>query len=155
MTRQLAFVSIQRHSHHFVASLAVSGLIDLEGDPELISKKAAKIYEQALRNMRSQLDAMDSHRTKHIPVPARIMWRLGDSVFRLRDEMSSLSLEIDDLYAHLVRDLNVKRKWLEKAIIFRRYIPTENLIPHSLNWGRFEKSTRRKAEKLAQGLPLD
>jgi len=70
------------------------------------------------------------------------------------DALAELSLEIDDVYKHLVRDLGAKRKWLEKAIIFRRYLPTQDLIPQSLNWGRCEKGTRRVAERLRDGLPL-
>lgn len=150
-SRELAFVTIEQSDHHFVASFAVTGLLALDGNPELIAKKATKVYEQALTKMRSLTKEMESYRISHKPLPARKMWKLGDLVFSLRDDMALLSLQIDGLYEHLERDLGVKRKWLEKAIIFRRYVPVENLIPQSLNWGRFEKGTRRKAENLVRG----
>jgi hypothetical protein len=62
--------------------------------------------------------------------------------------LGEAALEIEDLYAHLVRDVGAKRKWLEKAIILRRYVPREDMIPADLNWGRIEKGTRRAAEKI-------
>jgi len=38
--------------------------------------------------------------------------------------------------------LGVKKKWLEKAIIFRRYVDDKNAIPKNLNWGKCEKGTK-------------
>ena len=61
---------------------------------------------------------------------------------------------MDSIYAHLTRDLDVKRKWLEKVIIFRRYIQEEAAIPKAAYWGMFEHGTRRKAEQLQAGVPL-
>jgi hypothetical protein len=96
---------------------------------------------QALRNNRKLL-------------PAFKIWQLGNAIFELQHNLNKLFLQLDGLYDHLVRDLGVKRKWLEKVIIFRRYLPDENAIPQSLNWGRCEKGTRLVAEKLRKGLPL-
>ena len=87
-------------------------------------------------------------------MPARDVWKVGDVVFKLTEDLRSLALEVDDLYAHLTRDIGVKRKWLEKAIILRRYVPDRKAIPAQLNWGRIEKGTKRSAERIAQGLPL-
>lgn len=57
-------------------------------------------------------------------------------------------------YGHLERDLGVARKWLVKAVIFRRYLPDPDRIPPDLNWGRCSDGTRRKAELLQKGTPF-
>ena len=104
--------------------------------------------------MRSVVREIEAYRRSHTPTPARKIWELGDAIFKLNEELERVSLQIDGLYEHLVRDLTVKRKWLEKVIIFRRHLPDDNLIPESLNWGRCEKGTRKVAERLRVGQPL-
>jgi hypothetical protein len=69
-------------------------------------------------------------------------------VFKLRDDLAELRVQLDDLYAHLTRDVGPKRKWLEKAVILRRYVNAEDIIPPSLNWGRCKDGTKRIAEQL-------
>lgn len=154
-SKKPAFVTIEPMDCQFTALLSIEGLLSLEGDPESLLKKAAELYERTIIEMRSLIAEMQAYRAHRKPIPARMMWKLGDTIFQLRDGLEALSLQLDDVYRHLVRDLGVKRKWLEKAIIFRRYLPSEDLIPQSLNWGRCEKGTRRVAEKLRQGLPSD
>jgi hypothetical protein len=154
-SKKLAFITVEPSNGHFEAFLSVEGLLSIEGDPELVLQDAAKLYERAITTMRSLIAEMHDCRIHRKPILARMMWKLGDTIFKLRDELKTLSLELDDTYGHLVRDLNVKRKWLEKVIIFRRYIPDEDLIPESLNWGRCEKGTRRVAERLRENLSPD
>ena len=129
--------------------------LSADGDPETILQEAARVYGQHVSEMRSLVTQLKSYRAQRKLTPARKIWEIGDLVFALRIGLARLSLELDDLYVHLARDLGVKRKWLEKVIIFRRYLPKEELIPESLNWGRCEKGTRRVAEKLRDGLPLE
>jgi len=69
----------------------------------------------------------------------------------LKDSLEILGLQLDSMYKHLTRDLGVKKKWLEKVIILRRYIENEEIIPQSLNWGRCEKGTRKVAKKISEG----
>ena len=63
----------------------------------------------------------------------------------LNDNLSKIDLQIDNTYYHLVRDLGVNRKWLEKVVIFRRYIQQIELIPETAIWGSFEKGTRSES----------
>jgi len=123
-------------------------LISSDNDPELTLRKAAKVYEHSIARMRNIVKEIQNFRDNRKLLPARKVWQLGDSIFELQNNLNTLSLQLDGLYDHLVRDLGVKRKWLEKVIIFRRYLPDENAIPQSLNWGHCEKGTRRVAEKL-------
>jgi hypothetical protein len=153
-SEELIFVTVEPRDSHFKAFVSVEGLMAINGDPEAALQKAAELYESAIINMRSLIAGIETHRAHRKPVPARIVWKLGDAIFQLRNQLEALSLQLDDVYAHLVRDLCMKRKWLEKVIILRRYLPREDLIPQSLNWGRLEKGTRRLAEKLRGGLPL-
>lgn len=123
-------------------------LISSDNDPELTLRKAAEVYEHSIAGMRNLVKEIQNFRDNRKLLPARKVWQLGDAIFELQDNLNRLSLQLDGLYDHLVRDLGAKRKWLEKVIIFRRYLPDGNAIPQSLNWGRCEKGTRRAAEKL-------
>lgn len=145
---QLATIIIKPIDSRFRASLFINGLFLLKKDPELVLQKAAEIYENTILKMYPLVVEIQSYRVNRKPIPARTIWRLGDSIFQLKDELNAFSLQLSDMYGHLVRDLGVKRKWLEKVIIFRRYLPREEFIPESLNWGRCEKGTRRVAEEL-------
>ena len=154
MTRETpAFVSFEPDCGQFRALLSVEGVISIRDDPELVLKEAAKIYKSSTTTMLSLLEEIQCLRSDRKRLPARTIWRLGDAIFRLQEDLGRLSLQLDGLYDHLVRDLRVKRKRLEKVIIFRRYLPDESVIPLSLNWGRCEKGTRRAARRLSEGLP--
>ena len=139
----------------FKAFMSVEGLLSGNSDPALVLVEAADIYAMFVSRMRSVVKEIQQARAARILVPARTIWSLGDLIFELSEKLGSKSLQLDDLYLHLGRDLGVKRKWLEKVIIFRRYLPAAEAIPESLNWGRCEKGTRRVAEGLAQGIPLE
>ena len=145
---KLVFVSFEPSNGHFTAFLPMEELISGDNDPEPTLRKAAEVYEHSIIKMRNLVKEIQNFRDNRKLLPARKVWQLGDAVFELQDNLNRLSLQLDGLYDHLVRDLSVKRKWLEKVIIFRRYLPDENAIPQSLNWGRCKNGTRRAAEKL-------
>lgn len=145
---KLAFVSFEPSNRQFRAFLPMEELILSDNDPEPTLRKAAEVYEHSIAKMRNLVKEIQNFRDNRKLLPARKVWQLGDAIFELQHNLSKLSLQLDSLYDHLVRDLGMKRKWLEKVIIFRRYLPDENAIPQSLNWGRCEKGTRRAAEKL-------
>lgn len=150
------FVSFKPNNGGFTVFLPMDSVLSGQQDSEAVMKEAGAIYERSVRKMRVIVAEMEGLRAAHARVPARKMWQLGDVVFRLVEDLKRQSLELDGVYEHLCRDLQVKRKWLEKAIIFRRYLPDQDVIPQSLNWGRCEKGTRRIAELLLHGtLPSD
>jgi hypothetical protein len=151
----LSFVSFEPRDGKFIGFLSMEAAIGSERDPEAILHKATKIYERSIIRIRSILVEIKSARANRKPIAARKIWQIGDIIFELRDNLEKLSLQLDGVYVHLVRDLGVKRKWLEKVIILRRYLPIESLVPKSLNWGRCEKGTRRVAERLSKRLSLD
>jgi len=152
---KLAFVSFEPINKSFRAYLSMEEFILSDKDPELTIKKAVKIYENSIIEMHAFIKEIQGFRNNRKRVPAHKVWQLGNTIFELQYNLNKLFLQLDGLYDPLVRDLGVKRKWLVKVIIFRRYLPDENAIPQSLNWGRCEKGTRRIAEKLRKGLPLE
>lgn len=149
---RLGFVSFEPSDDGFRGFLAVEAAILGDCDPEALLRQATGVYQRVIADMRSLVGHIDGLRMARITVPARQVWKVGDLVFGLRDELTELGLEIDGVYDHLTRDLGVKRKWLEKAIILRRYIDDTTIIPSSLNWGRCEKGTARIAQRLTKGL---
>lgn len=132
--------------------LSMNAVINGKKDLEPLLSKASDIYEHAITRMNFLIAEINAVRSKRKPVTARKIWDVGDAIFTLRDELGQLGLELDGVYDHLTRDLGVKRKWLEKVIILRRYLPNKEPIPESLNWGRCEKGTRRVAEQIKSGL---
>jgi hypothetical protein len=149
---ELMFVSFKRNQGTYIAYLPMKQFFSSDRDIESVLKEAARLYEDSILRMQSIVAEINTFRSRRILLPASKIWELGDLIFRLVESLERLSLQIDGIYDHLVQDLNVKRKWLEKAIIFRRYLPNKDIIPQSLNWGRCEKGTRRAAEKLRNGI---
>lgn len=146
--RQMTFVSFEPTGNGFTALLSMADMLRMEFDMERAMSRAAAAYTSTLSTMRGICSEIEALRAERTLIPARQVWLLGDVIFQLRSELSSLSLQIDDLYRHLTRDLGVKRKWLEKVTIFRRHIPDIAFVPKELNWGRCTHGTRRVAEAL-------
>ena len=146
--KKLSFVSFEFKDGSFRPFVSLESFIGDNADWEVELQKASVIYEKAINTMRSIITEIENIRRSGLLTPARKVWQIGDSIFKLTEQLEDLSLQITNLYDHLVRDLNVKRKWLEKAIIFRRYLPKERFIPKDLNWGKCEKGTRKIAENL-------
>lgn len=145
---KLAFISFKPNKDGFSSYLALEGFDQNCQDPEDLIKRASKLYEKYIHTLRNINVEIQNIRSSPEVIPARIIWELGDQIFKLIEALTRLSLQIDGLYEHLVRDLNVKRKWLEKVIIFRRYLPQKKYVPISLNWGQCEKGTRKVAIEL-------
>jgi hypothetical protein len=150
----MQFISFEPWGRGFRAYLTLEGLVAGDEDPEQLVSKATRAYESHLDAMRLALADIEAARSSPAPIPARLVWALGESIFLLKESLSSLGVELDGLYEHLERDLGVKRKWLEKVVILRRHIPCQGLIPWSVTWGQCEKGTRRVARRIASGQPL-
>jgi hypothetical protein len=145
---QLSFISFEYKEDSLNAFLSLDDYISEEKDYEKISEEAKKIYKKSIKKMASIIKDINLYKQKYRRLPARKVWKLGDAIFELQDNLSDLSLQIDGLYDHLVRDLGLKRKWLEKVIILRRYIKDKKAITESMNWSKFEKGTKRVSEEL-------
>ena len=133
--------------------IAMEAALDTAKEPEILIQKATKIYKNSIAKLMSIIAEINKCKMDKKKVAARKVWLVGNEVYKLRDDLEGLGLQLDGVYDHLTRDLGAKKKWLEKAIILRRYIPEIELIPEALNWGKLEKGTRRKTERLRLGLP--
>lgn len=149
----LGFVSFEPTNGEFQAFLSIDAAFSGDHDPQTLVREATEVYERVIDRMRLVVGEIKALRRTRTPIPARKVWQVGDLVFRLRDELATVGLQVDGVYDHLARDLAVKRKWLEKVIILRRYIEDIAIIPKELNWGRCEKGTARIARRLSDGLP--
>ncbi len=148
-SQRKAFVAFEPINGVYRPSMFLDDLLATDGmEFEDLMRQAASMYGIAIGDMRLLAQEIEAGKKPRRPVSARSVWRLGNRIFRLTEDLGRLSLQMDDLYSHLVRDLGLKRKRLEKVIIFRRYLPEENMIPELLNWGKCEKGTK----KVAQGL---
>jgi len=147
----LPFVSIERRDTGYIASLSLEGLLSLPMDVERLLRRAAASYGESTTVMRSLVSHIEDDRSNRKPISARRIWELGDIIFTLIATLEKLSLQLDGVYAHLTRDLGVRRMWLEKVIIFRRYVPRKDLIPENLRWGRCARTPRRVAQLLLEG----
>jgi hypothetical protein len=148
--RKLNFVSFEPTDGEFVAFTSVEWILSGENDPEPVLRKAGELYGHSIVRMRRLLSQIQSVRADGRLMPARKMWELGQVIFDLKRRVEKLSLQISGLYDHLSRDLGVKREWLQKVIIFRRYLPDKALIPDGLNWGRCARTPRSAAETLGK-----
>ena len=148
---ELTFVTFEPKEEGFVGSVPMDQLDSLGKHPELLLNKATGIYARAIEEMRRLLSGMADLKDKRQPVPARIVWELGDNIFNLSHSLKQASLELDDLYAHLTRDLGVKRMWLEKVVILRRYIERQDTIPETLIWSKFYSAPKKAAMSLLKG----
>ena len=150
----LTFVSFEPTASGFQASLSLEEAFKNVRDPAALAQRAEEVYGMSIAKMLRLCHRLSLLRAEKRRTPALLIWELGDAIFELRRELGSTSLELDDVYAHLTRDLGVRRKWLEKVIIFRRYVRTREVVPVEATWGTFEKGTRRKAEQLQAGVTL-
>lgn len=143
------FVQLEPTKSGMRATLLVNATLEMPAHAEEALKQAERIYMRKLARMRAIVSSIDEFRRQRRNVPARKVWELGDAIFSLKEALARHSLELDGLYCHLTRDLEVKQKWLEKVVILRRHLPKQEMIPAELNWGKCEKGTRHVCEVLA------
>lgn len=149
--KQLSFVNFQPIGNDFRALISLEDAFKKDINWQNISDQAVSVYKKELKLMKLELGLMKETKLLKKPITATQIWILGNYIFELISNLDFLQLQVDGIYNHLERDLGVKRKWLEKVIILRRYVPSLSLIPKNLRWGLFEHSTRKKAEQLARG----
>lgn len=144
------FITFEPKDSSYISFFSVDQIINSDIKPEKLSLQAQAIYKTHIEKMKAVIVEMETLRLKRFPRQAKSMWSLGDIVVDLVNKLSSINLEIDDLYAHLTRDLKVNRKWLEKVVIIRRYIENVAVIPKDFPWSKCEKGTKKAALFLIQ-----
>lgn len=147
-SRPLLSITFKRVGSNFTGLIPIGSFLSAEEDLHKKLQSASSVYGDALTDMRATLAGIQQLGKRRAHAPARLVWRLGNSVFSLKRHLAQLSFEVDGLYDHICRDLEINRKWLEKVVILRRYVGRENLLPTSLTWGQIDKGTRRKLQAM-------
>lgn len=145
------FVSFEPSGEQFQGWLHLTEAAQLPANAEVLLRTASQSYAKHLKNMRKLLSEVQERKHRKTTIPATLVWRLGEELFALVRNLNGMSLQISGLYDHLGRDLGVSRKWLEKVVIFRRYIPAVKHIPRKLTWGQCQDGTRRAALGIMSG----
>lgn len=152
--KNLILISFQPSGQEFIARVSLESFSSIGNNPEASLRKAGSKYSRSIRSMRKHLDEMNDMKTNRDIIPARKVWKLGDCIFSLVKDMEQMSFCINGLYDHLIRELAVKRMWVKKVVIFRRYIQNQKSIPRRLPWGRCSSSPRKTAEAILNGEKL-
>lgn len=145
---ELLFVSFEPYDNAYRALFDFKAILSEKIDIENISEISSKLYGRYIKELRIKIDHINDLKKNRILCPARSIWEIGNIIMNMVSDFSIISLQIDGIYEHLSRDLQVKRKWLEKVIILRRYIANIDVIPKTLNWGKCEKGTKKVAISL-------
>jgi len=140
------FISFSKTESGYLGAIDMDAIGQVDNFDRLVAK-AEKKYSYYVSKMTQLLIKIEEKKKSKVLLPASYVWELGNLIFNLRDDLAKLSLEIDNLYFHICRDLNINRKRLEKMIILRRYVPNKQLLK-GLNWGLFEKGTKKKVQEI-------
>lgn len=149
--KRLYFVSFKPEKSNFKASMLADDFLSFEGDAERLMFYAVSCYTTAVSELREFVADMNYQKEIRKPISARVMWSIGNVVFQLISDLQTRSLILDDIYAHLSRDVDLKYDELKKAIIFRRYLKEETLIPKNLSWRRCRDRARSSAKLISKG----
>ncbi len=78
----LTFVTFKKERGIFKTYIPMNQFLSSNTNINDILKVAANLYEQFLTAMRTELIDVNNYRMDHKPLPARVIWRLGDRIFR-------------------------------------------------------------------------
>ena len=129
-----------------IGTMASLSLDDLEETAENIDnllKEATNIYTLAIENMKIILRKNKKLRSKNKEIPARLMWDLGDSIFKLVNDLKIKNFELESLYENLTRDLDTSEGTLKRVLSIRRCINQKESLPKDLNWGALKGAPRK------------
>jgi hypothetical protein len=143
-------IIFQKTQIGIVPSLALDDLNKTSKDVNTLLEEAVKIYNYATSCMKIILNENRKLRKENKKVPARLMWDLGDSIFKMVNDLKEKDLILENLYENLTRDINTSPSTIKRVIALRRCIEDRDLIPEDLNWGLIKDSPRKIYEKLLQ-----
>lgn len=144
--RDYVFVSFKKVDKQYVAFASLEALAN--PNIEKLLTEISSIYTLSIMSMIKTVKTLQIEKKKNCTMEAATVWDLGNIIFTLIDDLHNFGFEIDNLYDHLTQELDIKRKWLVKVIILRRYLPYKLPILSNHTWSYFEKGTRKKAEAI-------
>lgn len=144
-----SFISFEPSGLKFDGFLSITAIND-KVNTEKLASNASRIYQKGIQLLKLILNKINIDKIENKSAHAKYMWQFGDTVYKIKNHLGVLGLEVDDMYAHITRDVVVKKRWLQKVIIFRRYISDGSIIPKNSRWTYFEENTKKKAISLSE-----
>ncbi len=136
--RRTAAVTFTKRGSSYRATVRLSHLYLLPGDPSEALSAASNSYARAIHDIKAWKSQTAVLRTRGIPITARRAWALGEIVHTLREELSAQSCSLDGLYDHLRRHAGTS-EWLQNYMTFRRYVDDPARISGELMWRGISK----------------
>lgn len=145
--KDYVFVSFKKVDKQYIAFASLEALANPNIEKQLV--EISSIYTSSIASMIKSIKTLQTEKKKEHTMEAATVWDLGNIIFSLIDDLHNFGFEIDNVYDHITQELEIKRKWLEKVIILRRYLPYKLPILSNYTWSYFEKGTKKKAEAIA------
>ncbi len=130
-----------------IASLALNDLDETIEDVDTLLSEATKIYSSATTHMKEILDENKKLRAENKKIPARLMWDLGDTIFKMVDDLGNKNLILENIYDSLTRDISTSSGTIKRVLSIRRCIKDRGSIPKNLNWGSLKGAPRKYLKK--------
>jgi hypothetical protein len=130
-----------------LASISFTDFEALNKDLKIRLDKAGKVYERHLKKMKGLLKTRDNLKLKNKIITARFMWRIGNEIFLVLEELNNNGFIVDDLYENLTRDLNVSKTTIKRLISLRRYFNDINELPPRLGWSKIKDAPKKYSNK--------
>jgi len=86
------FISFIVKDNDFQAFISVQGIVELEGDLELITNNAIEIYKYALNRLNILIIEKNNLVINHDKVPARLIWNIGNEIFLLINDSTAKTI---------------------------------------------------------------
>jgi hypothetical protein len=102
-------------------------------------------YQEMIDRCKMKLDIVAQQKTKKRGIDPLLFWEIGDYILQyLQEERSLGEFALNDIYAHLSRDLSLSTSSLEKILTFRRRFATKNSVDSGKGWTYYRGAMYRK-----------
>jgi hypothetical protein len=102
-------------------------------------------YQEMIHRCKVKLDVVTQQKTKKRGIDPLLFWEIGDYILQyLQAERSLGQFALNDIYAHLSRDLSLSTSSLEKILTFRRRFATKNSVDSSKGWTYYRDAMYQK-----------
>lgn len=149
------FITFEVIEGSFKGYITLDDAIKKNIDHKKVINDSVNIYSFYIKKMRSVLKNLKDKKKSEGYINSLIVWRLGDLIFKLTDDLKKNGFILDRIYEHLSRDLNKHPKWIQHTVSFRRYIPDKSVIPENQKWGNLSRAIKRNSLKLLRGIPIE
>jgi hypothetical protein len=100
---------------------------------------------------RTKLDIVSQQKAQRARIDPLLFWEVGDCILEyLRDERLRGNFVLNDVYAHLSRDLSLSTSSLEKILTFRRRFASKDLVDSSKGWTYYRDAMYRKPAAVSE-----